>query len=58
MCQRLPERQKRAILLRYGHDLSISEIAEVEGAPEGTIKSRIHYAKKRLGREWQDTESE
>ena len=32
---------KTIILLRYYHDLSIKEIAEVLNSPEGTVKS--HY---------------
>ena len=38
----LPEDQRRALILRYYADLSLSEIAEVMGAPMGTIKSWIH----------------
>lgn len=45
---RLPERQRRSVLLKYVHGLSISEIADVEDCPEGTVKSRLHYALRRL----------
>ena len=44
----LPEKQRRAVMLRYYHGLSMGEIAEVEGCPAGTVKSRLHHALKRL----------
>lgn len=39
---------KTIILLRYYHDLSIKEIADVLNSPEGTIKSQLHRAKHAL----------
>lgn len=30
--------------LRYGRDLTVPQIADVTGMPEGTVKSRLHYA--------------
>ena len=36
------------IILRYVHDLSISEIAEVLNLNEGTVHSRLHYARQQL----------
>ncbi len=33
------------IRLAYFDDLSYAEISEIEGIPEGTIKSRVHHAK-------------
>jgi RNA polymerase sigma-70 factor (ECF subfamily) len=44
----LPEAQRSAIILRYYHDLSESEMAEVMGCPRGTVKSRLHQAVQRL----------
>jgi len=35
-------------------EMSIQAAAEELGIPEGTAKSRLHYAKKRLARQWQD----
>lgn len=37
-----------AVILRYRYDLSIAEIALRTGQPEGTIKSRLHYALREL----------
>jgi RNA polymerase sigma-70 factor, ECF subfamily len=39
---------KTIILLRYYHDLSIKEIANIMNYPEGTVKSHLNRAKKEL----------
>jgi RNA polymerase sigma-70 factor, ECF subfamily len=44
----LPEPQRVVIILYYLEELSVSEIAYVMGVPEGTIKSRLYYARERL----------
>jgi RNA polymerase sigma-70 factor (ECF subfamily) len=46
--QALPLRQKRAFVLAEFEGLSYEEIAHIEAAPIGTIKSRINRAKKKL----------
>ena len=45
---RLPEDQRRALILRYYADLPLTEIADVMGAPVGTVKSWIHRGLGRL----------
>lgn len=52
---RLPPEQREVILLRFLEDLSYEEIGQVVGVPPGTVRSRIHYAKRTL-RQWLDTE--
>jgi RNA polymerase sigma-70 factor (ECF subfamily) len=44
----LPANQRRAMVLRYLADLSIFEIAEREGVPEGTVRSWLHRARQAL----------
>ena len=44
----LPGRQKRAFVLAEFEKLPYEEIAQIECASLGTIKSRIHRAKKKL----------
>ena len=44
----LPDNQRRAIVLRYLADLSVPEIADREGVPEGTVKSWLHRARQTL----------
>lgn len=46
--QQLPEDQRQVVLLRELEGLSYKEIAEVMEVPEGTIMSRLYYARKKL----------
>jgi RNA polymerase sigma-70 factor (ECF subfamily) len=40
----LPEGQREALLMRFVDGMSLAEIAEALGVPEGTVKSRLHNA--------------
>jgi len=42
----LPPAYREVLVLYFLEDLSIGEIAKVVGCSEGTVKSRIHYAKR------------
>lgn len=46
--QRLSETYRGVTVLRYWHDLSYLEIAEVMGLTEATVKTRLHRARKLL----------
>jgi RNA polymerase sigma-70 factor (ECF subfamily) len=50
----LPGYLREVVVLRCSRELSFAEIAEITGAPEGTLKSRFHRAmlalRDRLGR--------
>jgi RNA polymerase sigma-70 factor (ECF subfamily) len=46
--QRLPETYRLVTVLRYLHDLSYDEIAQVTGLTESTIKTRLHRARHML----------
>jgi RNA polymerase sigma-70 factor (ECF subfamily) len=46
--EQLPEDQKQVVLLRELEGLSYKEIAEVMEIPEGTVMSRLFYARKKL----------
>mgnify|MGYP001355203903 CR=1 FL=1 len=46
--QRLPDEQRRPIELAYFEGLTCPEIAEAEGAPVGTIKSRLRLGLQKL----------
>ena len=41
---------REVLLLRFLEDMSCDEIAAVTGCKEGTVKSRLHYAKHSLRR--------
>ncbi len=45
---RLCGRDRAILSLRYQEGFDTAEIAEILRVPEGTVKSRLHYARKRL----------
>jgi RNA polymerase sigma factor (sigma-70 family) len=45
---RLPKRQRSAVVLFYYVDLSIAEVSDLMGCSAGTIKSTLHDARHRL----------
>jgi RNA polymerase sigma-70 factor (ECF subfamily) len=44
----LPATQREVLTLLFLQDLTIDEIAAVVGAPPGTVKSRVYYAKRAM----------
>ena len=46
--ERLGEKHRIPIVLRYYHDLSIAEIAEILNIKEGTVHSRLSIAREKL----------
>ena len=46
--EQLPEDQQMAYILHDVHGFSVAEIAAMVNRPEGTIKARLHYARKKL----------
>ena len=46
--KQLPPPQRAVLLLHFVEDFPLEEIAEVTGVALGTVKSRLHYAKKAL----------
>jgi RNA polymerase sigma-70 factor (ECF subfamily) len=46
----LRERHRQVVLLRFCDGLSVREIAEATGVPEGTVSSRLSRAMARLRR--------
>ena len=48
LLNQLPPPQRSVLLLRFVEDFSLEEIAGITGTQLGTVKSRLHYAKKSL----------
>ena len=48
LISKLSEKQSTILVLKYFEGLKISEIAYVLDIPEGTVKTRLHKAKKKL----------
>jgi len=49
LVDRLPDRQRRAVLLRYYADLPVTEVAALMTLPDGTVKRLLHEARGALG---------
>ena len=50
LLNQLPPPQRSVLLLRFIEDFSLEEIAGITEVNLGTVKSRLHYAKKALGK--------
>ena len=48
LLNRLPAAQRSVLLLHFVEDFPLEEIADITGTALGTVKSRLHYAKKAL----------
>jgi RNA polymerase sigma-70 factor (ECF subfamily) len=48
LVKQLPPPQRAVLLLHLVEDFSLEEIAQITESPPGTVKSRLHYAKKAL----------
>lgn len=47
---RLPEEQREVVILHELQEFSYAEIGRILGCPNGTVKSRLHYAMEALRR--------
>ncbi len=52
----LPEEKREVFRLVHEMEMSMRDAADELGIPEGTVKSRLYYARKELARGWQDLE--
>ncbi len=52
--ERLPGDRRRAVMLRFVHEMSTSEIAEILGRSEGAVRVLIHRGLRGLARELDD----
>ncbi len=50
LLDQLPAPQRSVLLLHFVEDFSLEEISGITGVSLGTVKSRLHYAKKSLRR--------
>jgi len=46
LLEQLPPPQRAVLLLHFVEDFSIEEISRITETPAGTVKSRLHYARK------------
>lgn len=50
--QRMPDPLREVLILGYFHGFSYKEMAEILGAPLGTVKSRLHAAVAHFAERW------
>ena len=58
MIRILPNEQREIIILRFVHNLTIREIANITGIPFRTVQSRIRLALKKLKMEYGKEETD
>jgi len=56
MIASLPEEQRSALMMRYFDELSVGQIAQIQGVSEGTVKSRLNYGRKSIKKSVEDYE--
>jgi RNA polymerase sigma-70 factor (ECF subfamily) len=54
----LPVEKREVFHLVHQMEMSLREAADELGIPEGTAKSRLHYARERLSRQWQEWQAQ
>jgi RNA polymerase sigma-70 factor (ECF subfamily) len=54
LLNQLPPPHRSVLLLHYVEDFSMEEIGRITETQVGTVKSRLHYAKKALRKLWED----
>lgn len=52
----LPIKLREVLILYYEHDLTMAEIAKLMNISEGTVKSRLHRARKAVEQQWKEGE--
>ena len=55
LVQTLDSTDRAAIVMRYWYEFSEKEIAEALNLTVSAVKSRLHRARKQLGKSWQET---
>lgn len=56
MLMELPAEQRSALFLRYFDEISVKEIAQIQGVTEGTVKSRLNYGRNAIRKAVEDYE--
>ncbi|MFT5128886.1 MAG: RNA polymerase sigma-70 factor (ECF subfamily) [Rhodothermales bacterium] len=54
LLRELSPKLREVLVLRYVEELSVSEMADTLRIPQGTVKSRIHYALQVASRRWKE----
>jgi RNA polymerase sigma-70 factor (ECF subfamily) len=57
LVDRLPKEKREVLRLVHEMEMSHQDAADELGIPEGTVKSRLYYAKQRLAQEWRELDT-
>ncbi len=58
LIEELPEEKRAVFRLVHDAEMETRQVAQMLGIPEGTVKSRLHYATRRLAQKWRDLQHE
>jgi RNA polymerase sigma-70 factor, ECF subfamily len=58
LIEELPEEKRAVFRLVHDAEMQTRQVAQTLGIPEGTVKSRLHYATRRLAQKWRDLQQE
>ena len=54
---RLPDDKREVFHMVHDLEMSLRDAADALDIPEGTVKSRLHYARRQLARNWREMET-
>ena len=54
LVEELPRGKREVFRMVFDAEMEIKDVAETLGVPPGTVRSRLHYIRKRLAREWDE----
>jgi RNA polymerase sigma-70 factor (ECF subfamily) len=54
---RLPDDKREVFHMVHELEMSLRDAADALDIPEGTVKSRLHYARRQLARDWRELET-
>ena len=57
LVEALPREKREVFRMVFDAEMEIRDVAESLGVPPGTVRSRLHYIRKRLAREWDEEDS-
>ncbi len=58
LIEELPMEKRTVFHLIYQNEMATRQVAQTLGIPEGTVKSRLHYAIRHLAQAWRDLQHE
>ena len=58
LVNRLPDDKRQVVQMVLEMEMSLRDAADALEIPEGTVKSRLHYARKQLARDWRELETD